>query len=301
MDDSNILRFDCIDDYNRWANVDTPNPLVNTFYYPQGKPSRGCKMYFTFYAVYLKIGVTGDFYYGNRKYEYEDGTLLFNGPGQIVDNSHRGPYYQNSGRALIFHPDLIAGTPLASKMRDFSFFSYDVSEALRLSDREREIVNQLMDNISEEVNSPSPHHSDLLIVENIDLLLTYCLRFYDRQFATRTVKSHSVLAEFENIINDYMASDKPQKNGFINVQYCADQLQLSASYLGDLIKSQTGVSPLKHIHLKVIELAKTLLSDPIMTVNEVAYKLGFDYPQHFTRMFKKYVGCTPLEYQKRFR
>ena len=98
-----------------------------------------------------------------------------------------------------------------------------------------------------------------------------------------------------------MASDKPQKNGFINVQYCADQLQLSASYLGDLIKSQTGVSPLKHIHLKVIELAKTLLSDPIMTVNEVAYKLGFDYPQHFTRMFKKYVGCTPLEYQKRFR
>lgn len=298
--DDNTLSFGCIEDYNRWAHVDTPHPLVNAFYYPQNCPSRGCRMYIPFYGVYLKIGVTGNIYYGNNNYEYEDGTLLFNGPGQIVDNSHRGPYYQNSGRALIFHPDLIAGTSVAAKMRDYTFFTYDVSEALRLTDREREIVNQLMDNIAEELHTPSPYHRDTLIVENIDLLLTYCLRFYDRQFTTRTVQSHSVLAAFENVINDYMTSDKPARQGMLNVQYCADELHLSANYLGDLIKSQTVISPLKHIHAKVVEIAKQMLCDPAVSVNEVAYRLGFEYPQHFTRMFKKYAGCSPAEYQKRY-
>lgn len=297
----NILRFNCIDDYNQWAHVETLHPLVNCFYYPQNSPSRGCKMFFTFYAVYLKIGKTGDIYYGNRKYEYEDGTLLFNAPGQIVDNSHRAPEYQNSGRALVFHPDLIAGTPLAARMRDYTFFTYDVNEALKLTDRERQIVNQLMDNIAEEVNMPSHNHRNRLIVENIDLLLTYCLRFYDRQFALRTIKSHSVLAEFENVVHDYLVSGKARKEGTLSVQYCADRLHLSMNYLGDLIRSQTGVSPLKYIHQKVIEVAKTMLSDPLLTVNETAYRLGFEYPQHFTRMFKKYVGCSPLEYQKRYR
>lgn len=291
------LKLERIEQYNEWAHVKTLHPLVSVFRYPQNSPVRAVRQYFGFYAVFLKIGVNGDIFYGTRRYEYNDGTLIFTGPGQVVDLRHRAPEYQPSGRVLLFHPELLHGTPLARMMREFTFFSYDVSEGLNLNDREREIINQLLDNIEEELHDTESVCRDKLIVANIALLLAYCRRFYERQFASRNKENNHLLSALEHLLDNYLSSDRPRKEGLPSVQFCADSLHLSSNYLSDLLRNETGLSALKYIHERIVDCAKMRLADPALSISEVAYSLGFEYPQHFTRLFRRETGYSPSEYR----
>ena len=253
---------------------------------------------FGFYAVFLKEIKCGDMRYGRNFYDYQEGTLVFLAPGQIVGISNNGEVFQPKGYALIFHPDLLRGTSLARKIHEYTFFSYESNEALHLSEQERRTFLECLHNIEEELQHSIDKHSKNLIVNNIELLLNYCMRFYDRQFITRSNINKDILTKFEHLLNDYFLSDKPQEIGLPSVQYCADQLHLSPNYFGDLIKKETGNSPQEHIQLKLIATAKERIFDTSKSISEVAYDLGFKYPQHFTRLFKKVVGCSPNEYRQ---
>jgi len=211
-----------------------------------------------------------------------------------VENSE---YYQPKGTALIFHPDLIKGTSLTRHIQDYSFFSYDIHEALHLSESERKIILDCLSKIRFELEHAIDKHSKTLIVTNIELFLNYCVRFYDRQFITRDVAHKGILQRFEDLLSEYFQSDKPQTVGLPSVTYCAEQLHLSTNYFGDLIKKETGKSAQEYIQLKLMDVAKEKIFDKNKSVSEIAYELGFKYPQHFTRVFKQRIGFTPNEYR----
>jgi AraC family transcriptional activator of pobA len=206
-------------------------------------------------------------------------------------------YISRKDHALVFHPDLLLGTSLNPKMNEFSFFGYQINEALHLSQRERQIVMDCFDKIKYELEHAIDKHSRKLIVANIELFLDYCTRFYDRQFITRDTIHRGVLARFEGLLSSYFASDKPQNIGLPSVAYCAGELNLSPKYFGDLIKKETGQTAQDYIQTKVIEAAKERIFDGSKTVNEIAFELGFKYPQHFSRLFKQRVGQSPNEYR----
>ena len=210
---------------------------------------------------------------------------------------HGDEYYQPKGLALVFHADLIHGTTLGRHMNDYTFFSYAVNEALHLSERERQIILDCFSKIRFELEHAVDKHSKKLIVSNIELFLNYCVRFYDRQFITRDNVHKGILSRFEDLLNDFFSSEKPQTVGVPTVAYCAGELNLSANYFGDLIKKETGKSAHEYIQLKLIDIAKERIFDASKSVSEIAYELGFKYPQHFTRVFKQYVGVSPLEYR----
>ena len=250
-----------------------------------------------FYTVFLKEIKCGDLKYGCNYYDYEEGTLVFVGPGQVIGVENNGEYYQPKGQVLVFHPDLIKGTALGKHINEYSFFSYDVHEALHLSEAERKIIVDCFSKIKFELEHAIDKHSKTLIVSNIELFLNYCTRFYDRQFITRDHVHKGILERFENLLDSYFMSDKPQTIGLPSVSYCADQLNLSANYFGDLIKKETGKSAQEYIQSKVIDVAKEKIFDTSKSLSEIAYGLGFKYPQHFTRLFKQRVGYSPNEYR----
>ena len=223
--------------------------------------------------------------------------MVFLAPGQVIGVENVGEYYQPQGRVLAFHPDLIRGTSLGRRIDHYSFFSYKINEALHLSEREQQVVLDSFSKIGTELQHAIDKHSRQLIISNIELLLNYCLRLYDRQFITRDDVHKGVLERFEALLMDYFKSDKPQTIGLPSVGYCAGELNLSANYFGDLIKKETGKSAQEYIQTKVIDVAKERIFDLSKSVSEVAYELGFKYPQHFTRLFKQRVGCAPNEYR----
>ena len=235
--------------------------------------------------------------YGKHSYDYQEGTLVFIAPGQVSGVTNDGKSIQPGGYALLFHPDLIKGTNLGKNITDYSFFSYDVHEALHLSEKEREIVLECFKNIKLELEQSIDKHSKSLIVNNIELFLNYCMRFYDRQFITRDHVNQGVIGKFENLVDDYFKSDNPKNIGFPMVNYFAEKLNLSANYFGDLIKKELGVSAQEFIHNKLIEVAKEQILNPSKSISEISYDLGFKYPQHFTRLFKAKVGVSPSEYK----
>jgi AraC family transcriptional activator of pobA len=245
----------------------------------------------------LKEVKCGDLHYGCNYYDYEEGTLVFVGPGQVIGVENNGELYQPKGEALVFHPDLLRGTSLGRNMAEYNFFSYEVHEALHLSEAERKIIFDCYAKIRYELQRGIDKHSKTLIVSNIELLLNYCVRFYDRQFITRDNVNKGILQKFEELLNNYFSSDKPKEIGLPAVAYCADQLNLSANYFGDLIKKETGKSPQEYIQLKTMEIAKEKIFDVTKSVSEIAYELGFKYPQHFSRAFKQHVGLSPNEYR----
>jgi AraC family transcriptional regulator, transcriptional activator of pobA len=245
----------------------------------------------------LKDVVCGDLRYGKEYYDYQEGTLVFMSPGQVFTVENDGELYQPKGHALVFHPDLLLGTSLNGKMQEFSFFGYQVNEALHLSQRERQIVMDCFGKIKYELEHAIDKHSRKLIVANLELFLDYCTRFYDRQFLTRDTIHRGILAKFETLLSSYFSSEKPQTIGLPSVSYCADELNLSAKYFGDLIKKETGQTAQEYIQMKVIEAAKERIFSSDKTVNEIAFELGFKYPQHFSRLFKQRIGQTPNEYR----
>ncbi len=297
-----IYRFETVTEYNVLNNNQTLHPLVSVVDFTKANPrswdgQKSVKIYYGLYCIFLKDIKCGDLKYGCNYYDYQEGTLVFVAPGQVMEIETDGEVYQPKGHALVFHPDLIRGTALAKSIDEYNFFGYNASEALHLSEREREIVLDCFAKINFELEQPIDKHSKKLIASNIELFLNYCERFYDRQFITRDHVNKGILERFETLLNGYFVSDKPQNIGLPSVAFCADELHLSANYFGDLIKKETGKSAKEYIQNKIIDVAKNKIFAADKTVNEIASELGFKYSQHFSRMFKNETGYTPNEFR----
>lgn len=292
-----MRRFETVSEYNAFNNNETLHPLVSVVNLSKANPRSGSRMYFGFYTIFLKDVKCGDLVYGRNTYDYQEGTLVFIAPGQVAGVSGNNDIYQPKGYALIFSPDLIHGTALGQHIQDYTFFGYQSNEALHISERERKIVLDCFSKIGYELEHAIDIHSKNLIVANIELFLNYCTRFYDRQFITRDKVHKGILEKLDNLLNTYFQSDKPQKVGLPSVAYCAAELNLSSGYFGDLIKKETGKLAQEYIQMKIIDAAKMKIFDRSKSVSEIAYELGFKYPQHFSRLFKQRVGCTPKEYR----
>lgn len=291
------FNFNTISEYNDFNNHETLHPLVSIIDFSKANKRTGSKMHFGLYCIVLKDVKCGDMKYGRNLYDYQEGTLVFISPGQFIDVENKVDYYQPMGHALVFHPDLLRGTGLGKIISDYNFFSYSTSEALHLSAKEQQLVLDLFAKINTELQRSIDKHSKRLIASNIELLLNYCDRFYDRQFITRDSANKGVLEKFEDLLNGYFSSEKPYSIGLPSVAYCAGELNLSTNYFGDLVKKETGKSAQDYLQQKIIEVAKNKIFDSDKTVSEIAYELGFKYPQHFSRFFKQKVGQTPNEYR----
>lgn len=290
-----------ISEYNAGADHPTLHPLVSVLDFANTPPrSRNTPVQavsFGFYSVFLKNDQSCTVRYGRRTYDYQAGTLLFIAPNQVVSLEDDPDPYQPTGRALLFHPNLLRGTALGQHIRDYTFFSYDVREALHLSEAERRLVVDCLSVIQSELERPIDRYSKKLITNALEFFLNYCMRFYERQFITREQVNQGIVQKFDAALDDYFRSKERTATGPPTVAYCADALNVSTHYFGDLIKKETGKSAREYIQLRLIEIAKERLMSPDKTVNEVAYELGFVYPQHFTRFFKQQVGHTPREYR----
>ncbi len=292
-----MKRFDSVKQYNENESVDTLHPLVSVVKFNELPKLIKLKAYFGIYAIFLKLVKCGSMTYGCQPYDYDDGTLVFVGPGQVYSVDSGDKLISSKGYALVFHPDFIKGTSLGKSIKDYSFFSYESNEALHLSKKERAFVLELVKKIDEEIHQNIDNHTKRVISSNIELLLNYCMRFYDRQFITRSVANASILVEFEKLIKAYLNSDKPQQVGTPTVSWCADKLGLSPNYFGDLIKKETGVTALEYIQTKIIDEAKNKIFDLKKPISLISSELGFKYQQHFTRLFKLKTGMTPQEYR----
>lgn len=292
-----MVIYDSIKTYNETFNHPTLHPLISMVDLSKGNPLRRSKFRMDFYAIIIKDSKCGDLRYGLKYYDYEEGTIVFFGPGQVGGSEPEGEWHQPYGLALVFHSDLIKGTSLAKHIQEYTFFSYDSYEALHVSEKERGLIDICFGNIETEIKQNMDKHSKKILVANIELLLKYCSRFYDRQFITRETANHQVIEKFNNLLTNYILSDKLQNIGLPTVTYFADELHLSPNYLGDLLKKETGKTTLELIHLKIIDFAKDKVLDTNKSINEIAYELGFKYPQHFTRLFKQKVGVSPNEFR----
>jgi AraC-like DNA-binding protein len=250
------------------------------------------------YVISLKQGVSGAMRYGRGTYDFEDGTAIFIAPGQVMVPSDIVTQSEISGFTLIFHPSLIRRTSLCKKIHHYSFFSYSVNEALHLSDSEIQTLTELVQKIAQELDQSIDKHTENLISGNIELLLDYCARYYDRQFYTRSNENKDTLAEFEGLLRAYFQSENVPDNGLPSVAYCGKTLGISPNYLSDLLKKETGKTAKEHIQLFVIEQAKYRLLGSDQTISQIAYQLGFDYPAHFTKLFKKATGTNPSQFRK---
>ncbi|MCS7018499.1 MAG: helix-turn-helix transcriptional regulator [Cytophagales bacterium] len=298
----NIIVADNIARYNERYGVPTLHPLISIFDLSSSVPSPSSgskgKVRFELYAIYLKGSHCGMLRYGRTFYDYQEGTLVFIAPGQVIevirDTENNEP---PKGWALAFHPDLLLGSPLRQNIKDYSFFSYNVREALHISLQEREIIESFFKKIRQEVERPIDRHSKKLLVNTINLLLDHCMRFYDRQFIMREDLHKGVVEKFNTLLERYYQLGRLQNEGLPSVAQCADELCFSYKYFGDLIKKQTGKTAQEYIQLWVLQLAKEQLLVTEKSVSEIAYELGFEYPQHFTRLFKQKIGLTPSEFR----
>lgn len=292
-----IIEIDSVDRYNKIFGLETQHPLVSVVDLTQSTqwPERAWFRYGV-YALFLKDVKCGNIKYGRQYYDYQDGTIVCFAPGQVTDLEML-PNIQPHAHGILFHPDLIHGTALGQEIRNYSFFSYETNEALHLSEEERQTVMDCLQNISNELKHAIDKHSRRLICANIGLLLDYCMRYYERQFQTRGEVNNDIIVRFEQLLNDYFEGDAPQKEGLPSVKYFADKVFLSPNYFGDMIRKQTGRTASEYIQDRVIGVAKEKLLSSDKTMSEIAYDLGFQYPQHLSRMFKRVVGITPNEYR----
>lgn len=293
-----IIKLDTVDQYNRLYGLETLHPLVSVIDLTKATQSvNHIQMSYGLYALFLKQTKSCDIKYGRQSYDYQEGTVVCFAPGQSVGIDTDEDEIAPPVFGLVFHPDLIRGTSLGRNMMKYSFFSYTVNEALHLSDQEKEIVMDCLKKISLELEHAIDKHSKELIAMNIELLLNYCMRFYERQFITRNDANRDSLTRFEMLLNEYFQSGLPVQSGLPTVKYFAEKICLSSNYFGDMVKKETGKTPQEHIQEKLIELAKERIVETDETVSEISYGLGFQYPQHLSRLFKKRVGCTPNEYR----
>ena len=293
-----IIQLDSIKTYNELYGLPTVQPLVTVVDLRKVRHMvNHAKMHYGVYALFIKHGIGCTLRYGRQNYDYQEGTVVSFAPGQLVQVDYEEETLSKDVSGLIFHPDLIFGTSLAEKMSKYTFFSYAQSEALHMSDKEQNILVDLLHRIQEEMEYPIDRHSRDLLCAYIELFLDYCLRFYDRQFLTRSKVNSNILQRFEYLLHDYFESGKATRLGLPSVAYFADQVCLSANYFGDLIKKETGKTAQEYIQLILVDEAKKRLLGSTLGINQIAEQLGYQDTQHFIRMFKKRVGRTPLKFR----
>ena len=296
---ADIIKADTIEQYNRFFGFETRHPLVGIVHFDSSVPQPTHRMTLGFYALFLKKTTGCIINYGKTVYDFDDETVVSFAPGQTV-GIHRledGPAPEAVG--LLFHPDFLHRTSLGQRMKQYSFFSYASNEALHLSTEERIIMQDYMEKIARELQHPIDKFSKSLIISNIEVLLNYCMRFYERQFITRENMNHDALTRFEQLLDDYLYSGTAAAEGIPTVKYFADKICLSPNYFGDLVKQETGKTAQEYIQMKMISVAKERMLDPASTIKQIAESLGFQYPQHFVRFFKRQEGCTPKEFRNR--
>jgi AraC-like DNA-binding protein len=252
----------------------------------------------SFYKISFITKLGGKIRYGQGYYDFDEGSLLFTAPNQVV--GCRQTYEDNEGFSLILHPDFLQGYPLAKKIKSYGFFSYGSHEALHLSEQERATMLAIYKFIQQELNSRIDDFSQEVIIAQIELLLSYAKRFYKRQFLTRQAVSSDLLEQLEELLNKYFEENKPLINGTPTVQYLAERLNYTPNYLSDMLRSLTGLNAQQHIHQKIIERSKELLSTTNLTISEMAYQLGFEHPQSFSRLFKMKTQVSPVQFRSAF-
>lgn len=294
-----VINLDSVDQYNGLYGLETLHPLVSVVNLTKATRNiNHVQMNYGLYALFLKQTKSCDIKYGRQSYDYQEGTIVSFAPNQVVTVETINEEVSPQVYGIVFHPDIIRGTSLAKNIKNYTFFSYAVNEALHLSDQEREIVMDCLKKISIELEHGIDKHTKALIATNIELLLNYCMRFYERQFITRNEVNRNSLTKFDELLNEYFDSQLPMQEGLPSVKYFADKVCLSPNYFGDMVKKETGKTPQELIQSKVLELAKENMLETDHTVSQIAYALGFQYPQHLCRLFKKHVGCTPNEFRQ---
>ena len=292
---SKIYKVRNTSDYSRYLGQTDSHPLVSVIDFAEVSPIRHSLNNYSVYGMFMHEHLPVELTYGCGKYDYTSGTLICVAPGQIGGKEDNGERIDLDGWALLFHPDLLRGTPLEKAIKECTFFEYRINEALHMTDEERDVFVMLMRQIKNELANNRDALQDRIIVEYIGLLLNYCMRFYNRQFITRKLENSDVLMKFDVLLRDYFDEKRQLTLGLPTVQYCADKLCMSPNYFGDLIKKTTGDTASNHIRQHIIQQAKNELTTG-ETIAQVAYSLGFEYPQHFSRMFKKETGQSPKEY-----
>jgi AraC family transcriptional regulator, transcriptional activator of pobA len=299
-------RFKTIAEFHQYRGLPKPaHPLISVIdlTIAQRMPPGEVSLIKDFYSISMKRNFPGKLKYGQQHYDYDDGTMFFMAPGQVfrleIENEEETLVHQ-SGWMLLVHPDFLWNTPLAKTIRQYEYFSYAVHEALHVSEKEEAILSALVQNIVNEYESNIDKFSQDVIIAQLELLLTYSERFYHRQFITRKISNHEILGRMEDALNNYFESDELLQNGLPTVQFIADALNVSPNYLSGLLKVLTGQSTQHHIHDKLMEKAKEKLSTTNLSVSEIAYGLGFEHPQSFSKLFKTKTNFSPLEFRSSF-
>lgn len=290
------------EEHSFWGLPKPMHPLVSVFRYSEdykAEPTLPEHRAFGFYAISIKKNYAGKFRYGQRYYDFDAGVMTFISPNQIL-SFKQGDVTPTEGVTLLIHPDFLASYPLAKNIKRYGFFSYEVNEALHLSEQEEETLETIFKNIEREYQSNIDQFSQDVIIAQIELLLQYCNRFYNRQFITRKIANDEVLIRLENLLTDYFNDETSLALGIPTVQFVSERLNVSTNYLSDMLRSITGQTTQQHIHNKLIDKAKELLSTTNLSVREIAYQLGFEYPQSFNKLFKKKTDISPLEFRQSF-
>lgn len=294
-----------ISEYHQLANLPKPeHPLVSLVDYSQvNYQTDGDEISIVsgHYSIALKRGMSGKFRYGQQPYDFDEGLMSFVSPGQVITvKVHREPNPHPTGWVLLIHPDFLWNTPLATRIKNYEFFGYHIHEALFLSEKEEKSMIGIMENIREEYHSNIDQFSQNIIISQVEVLLSYAERFYQRQFITRKISNHEILGRLETILRRHFAQDNLASVGLPVVEEIADQLNVSSGYLSSLLKIHTGLNTQQHIHEKLIEKAKEKLSTTQLSVSEIAYSLGFEHSQSFSRLFKSKTKLSPLEFRQSF-
>jgi AraC-like DNA-binding protein len=305
---NDIINISSITEFNQITGLPEPkHPLIGVYedeeIQEQMKPEQmeypGVRFTLDMYTIMFKDKIRGTMTYGRTSYDFQHGTLVFIAPGQVIEAPEYEMEDERHGWALMFHPDLIRNSTLERNMDAYTFFDYETNEALHLSKEEQEYLAGVVSQIKKEYSQNLDGHSHRLILSNIELLLNNCLRFYDRQFYTRSGFNRDFVTRFEKLLKNYFLAEKPIELGIPPVSYFSDKMNMSANYLSDLLKKETGLSAKGHINKMIVDKAKSALLNSAASVSEIAYNLGFEHPQSLTRLFKSKTGVTPNEYRNK--
>lgn len=303
MNNNQIQRIKTISEYHRSRGLSTPfHPLISLIDYRTIKHSpenNAVSWVFDFYLIALKKNIDAKFRYGQQEYDFDEGTMFFIAPGQVFRIEVNRDHPDRSGWMLLIHPDFLWNTPLAKSIKNYEYFGYSAHEALFLSEQEEAIVSGIVQNIDREHQANIDKFSQQIILSQVEVLFNYADRFYHRQFITRKVGNHQVLEKLEAILNEYFINEAAQ-HGLPTVNYLAEKLNFSPDYLSTLLKVSTGLNTQQHIHEKLIEKAKEKLSTTNLSVSEIAYELGFEHSQSFSKLFKSKTKQTPIEFRSGF-
>lgn len=295
-------KYNSISDLHRALGFPKPlHPLISLVNYAEIKvPAHELPkaLLLNFYKISYKFHFTGKIRYGQHYYDFDEGGISFVSPNQVIAAGENEKDY--SGYTLLIHPDFIRNYPLATKIKQYGFFSYSANEALFLSDKEKQVILSIFENINNELHNTIDDFSQDVVLSLIEVLLNYSNRFYKRQFITRKAVNHDLITQMEHLLNEYFDKQQSLTKGLPTVEYLANQLHLSPRYLSDMLRSLTGHNAQQHIHEKLIEKAKEYLTTTELTVAEIAYQLGFEHPQSFNKIFKKKTDTTPLEFKQSF-